>query len=174
MLTVLMKYIWFLVFVLVVGGGIWWARSGQKPVATVPESTETQNSDPLLSEEKKDEKSVITTSNKKTINGMTIETTKEGEGEAITNGKTAVVDYVGKLADGTVFDASARHGQPFAFPLGAGMVIKGWEQGVLGMKVGETRILTIPPELGYGATGAGGVIPPNATLIFEVTLQAIK
>jgi FKBP-type peptidyl-prolyl cis-trans isomerase FkpA len=112
--------------------------------------------------------------NNQTVNNMKIETTKEGSGAEIKNGQTAVVDYVGKLTDGTVFDASARHGQSFEFPLGAGMVIKGWDQGVLGMKVGETRVLTIPPELGYAARGAGDVIPPNATLIFEVTLVGIK
>lgn len=107
-------------------------------------------------------------------NGMNIEVTKEGNGPEITNGQTAVVDYVGKLSDGTIFDASARYGKPFEFALGAGMVIKGWEQGVVGMKVGETRTLTIPPELAYGSNGISGVIPPNATLIFEVTLKGIK
>ncbi len=106
---------------------------------------------------------------------MNIEITKEGTGASITNGQTATVDYVGKLADGSVFDASRNHGDAgFSFTLGAGQVIKGWDEGVLGMKVGETRILTIPPALGYGAAGAGGVIPPNATLTFEVTLRAIK
>ena len=105
---------------------------------------------------------------------MKIETTKEGTGAEITNGKTAVVHYTGKLTDGKVFDSSVSRGTPFEFPLGAGMVIKGWELGVLGMKVGEKRILTIPSELGYGERGAGGVIPPNATLIFEVELLGIK
>lgn len=110
----------------------------------------------------------------KSTTTMTIKTTKEGSGPAIASNQRAVVDYVGKLSDGTVFDASARHGTPFEFRLGAGMVIKGWDEGVLGMKVGETRLLTIPPELAYGASGIPGTIPPNATLIFEVTLQAIK
>jgi FKBP-type peptidyl-prolyl cis-trans isomerase len=99
----------------------------------------------------------------------------QGSGDAITNGKTAVVDYVGSLIDGTVFDASKRHGNGgFSFQLGAGQVIKGWDQGVLGMKVGEVRVLTIPADLAYGAQGIPGVIPPNATLTFEVTLLAIK
>jgi FKBP-type peptidyl-prolyl cis-trans isomerase len=110
----------------------------------------------------------------KTKDNMTIETTHEGTGPGIVNGQTAVVEYTGKLADGSVFDASSKHGQPFSFPLGAGMVIKGWDQGVLGMKVGETRVLTIPPELGYGAAGYPPIIPQNATLTFEVTLVAIK
>lgn len=112
--------------------------------------------------------------NKKIVQGMTIETTKQGTGAEITNGKIAVVHYTGKLTNGTVFDSSKTRGTPFEFPLGAGMVIKGWDMGVLGMKVGEIRMLTIPPELGYGAQGAGGVIPPNATLIFEVELLGIK
>ncbi len=111
---------------------------------------------------------------KKTIDGMTIEVLTEGTGTEIKNGQTAIVDYTGRLLDGTVFDSSIPRGQPFEFPLGAGMVIDGWEKGVLGMKIGETRKLTIPPELAYGERGAGAVIPPNATLIFEVTLRAIK
>ncbi len=109
-----------------------------------------------------------------TIQGMKIETTKEGTGVEIKNGQTAVVHYTGKLTDGTTFDSSKTRGTPFEFPLGAGMVIKGWDMGVLGMKVGETRMLTIPADLGYGERGAGGVIPPNATLIFEVELLGIK
>jgi FKBP-type peptidyl-prolyl cis-trans isomerase len=111
-----------------------------------------------------------------TTTTMKIETITEGSGPGIANGQIAVVQYEGKLESGTVFDSTAKHGgAPFEFPLGAGMVIQGWEQGVLGMKVGETRLLTIPPELGYGEAGAGGgLIPPNATLIFSVTLQGIK
>lgn len=109
-----------------------------------------------------------------TIQGMKIETTKEGAGVEIKNGQTAVVHYTGKLTDGTTFDSSKTRGTPFEFPLGAGMVIKGWDMGVLGMKVGETRMLTIPADLGYGERGAGGVIPPNATLVFEVELLGIK
>lgn len=114
--------------------------------------------------------------NKTTIkNGMTIETTKEGTGPAIVNGQIAVMQYTGKLADGSVFDAtSKRGGTPFEFTLGAGQVIKGWDQGILGMKVGEERTLTIPSELGYGAQGYPPVIPQNATLIFTVKLEGIK
>jgi peptidylprolyl isomerase len=106
---------------------------------------------------------------------MNIEITKEGNGPAIKNGQTAVVSYIGKLENGTIFDQSKNHGDgSFAFLLGAGQVIKGWDQGVLGMQVGESRTLTIPSDLAYGPSGIPGVIPPNATLVFEVTLLAIK
>ena len=101
---------------------------------------------------------------------LQIETITEGSGQAAESGNKVFVHYTGKLEDGSVFDSSVTRGQPFSFTLGAGQVIRGWEQGILGMKVGEKRVLTIPPELGYGAAGAGGVIPPNATLTFEVEL----
>lgn len=105
---------------------------------------------------------------------LKIETLKEGTGQSIVNGDTAVVHYTGTLLDGTKFDSSIDRGEPFSFVLGQGRVIAGWEQGVLGMKVGEKRQLTIAPELAYGTAGAGGIIPPNATLIFEVELLEIK
>ncbi len=106
---------------------------------------------------------------------MKIDVIKEGTGPAITNGQTAVMLYTGKLTDGSIFDSTDKHGgQPFSFALGAGQVIKGWDQGILGMKVGEERTLTIPPELGYGAAGYPPVIPQNATLVFDVTLVGIK
>ena len=99
-----------------------------------------------------------------------IEITQEGNGANAQNGMQVSVHYEGRLSDGTVFDASRPRGQAFRFVLGAGQVIQGWEQGILGMKEGERRILTIPPQLGYGARGAGAKIPPNATLRFEVEL----
>jgi peptidylprolyl isomerase len=106
---------------------------------------------------------------------LKIETTKEGVGTAVTkNGDTISVHYTGKLEDGTKFDSSVDRGTPFEFTIGQGMVIVGWEKGLLDMKVGEKRTLTIPSEMGYGAQGAGGVIPPNATLIFDVELIKIK
>ena len=101
---------------------------------------------------------------------LEMETLTEGNGEIAEVGKRVSVHYEGRLEDGTVFDGSRPRGQTFSFTIGAGQVIQGWEQGVAGMKVGETRKLTIPPELGYGEAGAGGVIPPNATLVFEIEL----
>jgi FKBP-type peptidyl-prolyl cis-trans isomerase FkpA len=97
-----------------------------------------------------------------------------GTGAEALAGKTVSVHYTGWLTDGTKFDSSKDRGQPFSFPLGAGRVIKGWDEGVAGMKVGGKRTLTIPPDLGYGARGAPGAIPPNATLKFEVELLDVK
>ncbi|MFH1633905.1 MAG: FKBP-type peptidyl-prolyl cis-trans isomerase [Chloroflexota bacterium] len=97
-----------------------------------------------------------------------------GDGQEAKAGDTVSVHYTGWLEDGTKFDSSVDRDQPFEFQLGVGRVIQGWDEGVAGMKVGGQRKLTIPPELGYGASGAGGVIPPNATLIFEVELLEIR
>lgn len=97
-----------------------------------------------------------------------------GKGQVAQKGNTVSVHYTGWLTDGKKFDSSVDRGQPFEFALGQGQVIPGWDQGVAGMKVGGKRKLTIPPALGYGAQGAGGVIPPNATLVFEVELLAVK
>jgi FKBP-type peptidyl-prolyl cis-trans isomerase len=105
---------------------------------------------------------------------LKIETLKEGTGQPIENGQTAVVHYTGWLTNGTKFDSSVDRGTPFSFTLGEGKVIIGWEQGILGMKVGEKRKLTIAPELGYGPQAVGGVIPANSTLIFEVELLEIN
>jgi FKBP-type peptidyl-prolyl cis-trans isomerase len=98
----------------------------------------------------------------------------EGSGPESKNGDTLVVHYVGTLQDGTKFDSSRDRGTPFSFTLGEGKVIRGWEEGMLGMKAGGKRTLVIPPELGYGAYGAGAIIPPNATLTFEVELLEIQ
>ncbi len=109
------------------------------------------------------------------IQGMKIEVLKEGTGESSKNGARVTVHYVGTLENGTKFDSSIDRGTPFSFALGAGQVIRGWDLGVLGMKVGEKRKLTIPSNLAYGETGTpGGPIPPNATLIFEVELLGIN
>ena len=109
-----------------------------------------------------------------TASGLRITDFEVGSGAEASAGQTVVVHYRGTLEDGSQFDASYDRGTPFSFPLGAGRVIKGWDEGVQGMKVGGKRKLVIPPDLGYGARGAGGVIPPNATLIFEVELLEVK
>ncbi len=104
---------------------------------------------------------------------LIIEDVVVGEGPAAKSGDVVTVHYTGWLTDGTKFDSSVDRGEPFTFNLGAHEVIAGWDQGVAGMQVGGKRTLTIPPELGYGARGAGGAIPPNAKLIFEVELLSI-
>ena len=109
-----------------------------------------------------------------TASGLQYADTVIGDGAQAKDGDTVSVHYTGWLEDNTKFDSSKDRNQAFSFKLGAGMVIKGWDEGVAGMKIGGTRKLTIPSELGYGARGAGGVIPPNASLIFEVELLGIK
>jgi len=108
-----------------------------------------------------------------TPSGLKFEELKEGSGSIAESGQTVSVHYTGWLENGSKFDSSKDRNEPFRFNLGAGTVIKGWDEGVAGMKIGGVRKLTIPPQLGYGARGAGGVIPPNATLIFEVELLDI-
>lgn len=108
------------------------------------------------------------------MEGLKIEDLKVGTGAEAVTGKKITVNYAGTLTDGTKFDNSYDRGEPFSFTLGAGEVIQGWDQGFKGMKIGGKRKLTIPSELGYGAQGAGGVIPPNATLIFEVELLKVE
>jgi len=109
-----------------------------------------------------------------TASGLKIEDLVVGTGATAENGKTVSVHYTGWLTDHTKFDSSYDRGQPLPVTLGQGQVIRGWEEGLIGMKVGGKRRLTIPPDLGYGSRGAGGVIPPNATLIFEVELVDVK
>lgn len=135
---------------------------------TKPNTKTLTNNQNIINEDK-------TMNQESNASELKIETLKEGTGEGAKNGDLVTVNYTGTLENGTKFDSSLNPGRsPFQFTLGQNMVIQGWELGILGMKVGEKRKLTIPAELGYGASGAGGVIPPNATLIFEVDLLKIN
>ena len=108
------------------------------------------------------------------MSGLEIEDQIVGDGDEAIAGQTVEVHYTGWLTDGTKFDSSHDRNQTFSFKLGGGQVIAGWDQGVAGMKIGGSRKLTIPPDLGYGERGAGGVIPPNATLVFKVELIGLS
>lgn len=132
-----------------------------EPSDTTPLETPTQ-------EDAGDMANTVTTDS-----GLQYEEIKEGVGATPQKGQMVVVHYTGTLEDGTKFDSSRDRGQPFSFKIGVGQVIQGWDEGVGSMKVGGRRKLIIPPDLGYGASGAGGVIPPNATLIFDVELLKI-
>ncbi len=109
-----------------------------------------------------------------TPSGLKVEILQEGNGPVPQKGQTVVVHYTGTLENGEKFDSSRDRGEPFSFPLGAGRVIRGWDEGLALMNVGTRARLTIPPQLGYGSSGAGNVIPPNATLIFDVELLGVK
>jgi peptidylprolyl isomerase len=135
-------------------------------------ATADEKANPPAAAEKKESKMI------KTASGLQYEDTKVGTGESPKAGQTCVMHYTGWLwlngAKGSKFDSSVDRGRPFEFPLGQGRVIKGWDEGVATMKVGGKRTLLIPPQLGYGSRGAGGAIPPNATLLFDVELLGIK
>ena len=109
-----------------------------------------------------------------TVSELRTSVVTQGSGDVAQPGDTVTVHYIGVLPDGTVFDSSRARGTPFTFTLGAGQVIKGWDQALVGKKVGDRMIIAIPPELGYGASGAGDVIPPNATLLFDVEVLDIS
>lgn len=109
-----------------------------------------------------------------TESGLTYIITKEGDGEQVKAGQTVIVNYTGLLTNGALFDSSVARNEPFSFPVGVGMVIKGWDEGLQQLKVGDHATLIIPPSIGYGASGAGGVIPPNATLIFIIEVLGVK
>lgn len=120
------------------------------------------------------ETSTTETKGNTSASGLKIEDLKKGTGKVAKAGDTVKVHYRGTLTNGKQFDASYDRGEPFTFHLGAGEVIKGWDEGVQGMHIGGKRKLTIPSELGYGARGAGAAIPPNSTLVFEVELLGIE
>ena len=132
-----------------------------------PDTTLPMDNDPVSVGGDREENVRITAS------GLKIIETAVGTGAEAVTGSTVQVHYDGRLESGRDFDSSRKRGEPFQFRLGAGMVIKGWDEGIAGMKEGGRRQLVIPPELGYGTRGAGGVIPPNATLVFDVELLKV-
>lgn len=173
----LLNFVIFFVLVglLVLSYHYWWGKTEEQleqeePPQFILEGVDEQGNPVEIEAEiiPEDELSENTASE----NGLEIEILEAGSGEQAKNGDTLLVHYTGALLDGAKFDSSLDRGQPFQFTLGAGQVIAGWDQGLLGMKVGEKRKLTIPPELGYGPSGAGS-IPPNSTLVFEVELLDI-
>jgi peptidylprolyl isomerase len=109
-----------------------------------------------------------------TDSGLTYIITKNGDGEAIKKGDFVIVNYTGLLTNGAMFDSSLTRNDPFSFLVGAGMVIQGWDEGLQNLRIGDHATLIIPPSIGYGASGAGGVIPPNATLIFIIEVLDVK
>lgn len=129
---------------------------------------------PAAAAEKAEEKPMPAAEEITTPSGLKYLELAMGDGAQAKSGDRVEVHYTGWLLDGTKFDSSVDRGRPFTFPLGAGRVIRGWDEGVAGMKVGGKRKLVIPPGLGYGDRGAGGVIPPNATLVFEVELLKVN
>ncbi len=141
----------------------------QVPQAKVNNDARTLAANIKANKENIDMDNAVTTSS-----GLKYIDIEEGDGASPSKGQTVVVHYTGTLEDGKKFDSSRDRNQPFAFKIGVGQVIKGWDEGVASMKVSGRRQLIIPSELGYGARGAGGVIPPNATLIFDVELLDIK
>ncbi len=158
--NVLVAIIFVVIVIVLIGAGMWYngKTSEQNQAAAVAQEQAAQQAQNQL------------------MQNLKITDTTVGTGATVVSGNTVNVLYTGSLDNGTVFDASSKHGnQPFSFTVGAGQVIKGWDLGLVGMKVGGTRELVIPAELGYGVTGAGnGAIPPNATLHFTVQLLSIS
>lgn len=157
------------------------ACGGPDPEPQQPEEPATEPAAPDAGSRQPAEAGAPVGESEEIVPGLTMRVLEAGEGETAQPGQTAVVHYTGWLYDenapdnrGAKFDSSRDRGQHFEFPLGAGRVIRGWDQGVTGMEVGEVRELTIAPDLAYGERGAGDVIPPNATLVFEVELVDLK
>lgn len=165
--------LWFAIVIVVIGVLVFLTVNRKAPTPMDSQLGSVEGST-----ENKVEETQNNMENTTQTDGVKITILQEGNGEVAKSGDTVAMNYTGKLTDGTVFDSNVDpkfgHVQPFVFTIDAGMVIKGWDVGVAGMKVGEKRNLLITPEFGYGATGAGNIIPPNATLSFDVELVAIK
>lgn len=156
------------VIAIIIIGAIIWAMGGQTTKSEVAEtSASKETTAPQVAPE-------VAPAVVPEVAGLKIEVLSQGTGSGAQNGQTISVDYTGMFTDGKVFDSSIPRGQPLSVVLGGGQVIKGWDLGIVGMKVGEKRRLTISPELAYGAAGFPGAIPPNSTLVFEITLKGIK
>lgn len=169
LLSVGLMVVCVLVLVLAqVGGKQHTAIAAQFPSAA-PATTNVNQNNILIAENTMSDNNVVTTPS-----GLKYVEIQEGTGASPERGQTVVVHYTGTLEDGKKFDSSRDRNQPFRFKIGIGQVIKGWDEGLSTMKVGGRRQLIIPADLGYGSRGAGGVIPPNATLIFDVELLDIK
>ena len=145
------------------------APAAEEAKEEAPAVEEKKEEAPAAEEKKEEAMEEVTTAS-----GLKYVDYKVGDGASPTAGARVTVHYTGTLVDGSKFDSSVDRGQPFVFPIGMGRVIKGWDEGVMSMKIGGKRKLIIPPELGYGARGAGGAIPPNATLLFDVELLGVE
>jgi peptidylprolyl isomerase len=145
------------------------AQINQEVTPVVTQSTPSIENETLIARKNMTDENIITTAS-----GLKFVEIQEGSGETPQTGQTVTVHYTGTLEDGSKFDSSRDRGQPFKFNIGRGQVIKGWDEGLSTMKVGGRRKLIIPSELGYGARGAGGVIPPYSTLIFDVELLGVN
>jgi len=152
-----------------IGGGKQESAIADAMTETIPAPITATENNTLIASKKMSNENVVTTPS-----GLKYVDIKEGTGATPQSGQTVEVHYTGTLENGTKFDSSSDRNTPFKFKLGIGQVIKGWDEGISTMKVGGQRRLIIPPELGYGARGAGGVIPPNATLIFLVDLLGVS